>query len=119
MIKYSYNFLVFGIILSLLGIGLTVLLKCKYRGQFSLVKNSVTKISVWGKENYVYVCSIATCTAIFIITQMICSCYPFGTKSTVSGDGLVQHFSFWIAQINSVKDGKFFPSFIFIKVYLL
>ncbi|MBR6403570.1 MAG: YfhO family protein [Eubacterium sp.] len=105
---YSYNGLIIGIILLLLGIAILVLnskcLKEHTKRIYQTSNNLVNSIVAFCSNNLVYIASISVVLLVFILCLMITSSAPFGVYSAIRDDGIAQYFPIYINTINSIKN---------------
>ena len=102
-IKYSYNGLIFGVLLAAIGIIVTFLLSNKKK--LTLEKTSEF-LSIFIKNNRVYIISIMLVLFIFLLCEMITSSCPFGVYSVIRDDGIAQYYSTYTSFINSIKNNN-------------
>ena len=108
-ITYSPTWLIVGIVVSLVILCLFILIAIRDSIRIKVSNHSIGMIAGWLQENYVYVTIFAVATIIFIVMQMYTSCTPFGTRSTLVGDGYIQNYNGYVGIANRIKNGIYSP----------
>lgn len=113
-ICYSPKYILIGLIISILGILIVIMLKKininkLYKEYNKVVEKTANHIS----DNQVYYISLMIFTFVMLICFMLSSSIPFGVASNVAGDGLSQNYTFYLSWVKMIKNDRFFPFFNF------
>lgn len=112
LITYNYTYLIISIILSLSGFIILFGLqrrKTIEKPIFHIIKS----ISGFYDANKVYFITVLISLSMIIVTKIIASDQPFGSRSIVSGDGILQGYTGWVEYIRAIKASKSLPDFYF------
>ncbi len=108
VLDYYPIYFYIGIAISVAFLAILILLAVKNAVKPSTTCNrAISGISDWIRDNYVYILTFVILTLIFLLTQMYTSSAPFGSRTTVAGDGYDQGFNNFVGFSNNLKNGNY------------